>query len=106
MPLRVRWLANQGWFKYQTFRSTRNADGLAGIEVEPSALLHVPCDGQRLEPPAWHTDQHLLEGVHPEDVRHLEVRERAVGSVGVHHDTTGARPEQPLQVLADFDRLS
>ena len=45
----------------------------AGVEREPSVVLGVPRDRQRLQPPAVEPDEVLLERVHAERVAHREV---------------------------------
>ena len=63
------------------------------VEVEPAALLHIPGDGEGLQPPARQLDQVLLEGFDSEGVLGLEIGGLSVGPLGVDHEAVALREE-------------
>src|SRR3989442_10395075 len=58
-------------------------DRLVRVEREPALLRGVPCDRKTLQPPAWESDQVLLERRDAQRVRDRETVDRAVGTLGV-----------------------
>ena len=72
---------------------------LIGVEVEPAltALLlraAIPRNPERLEAPAGHSNQVLLQRINTERIRDLVIMQRAVGAVRAHHELVARARER------------